>query len=67
MNPYIIPSRCSVCGEEGMLHASDLGTDWFNPVRHRDPEVCAENLARQRRNEEARKNRFSTVEKGEGI
>lgn len=48
MNPYIIPTTCSVCGEEGMMHACDAGMDWIYGARHRDPAVCAENLRRQR-------------------
>lgn len=47
MNPYIIPSVCSVCGEEGFLHSNDVGMDWLVEVKHRDPEICAENLRRQ--------------------
>ncbi len=50
MNPYIFPTICSVCGGEGMLHASDVGADWLGEVRHNDPKVCAENLRRKRAN-----------------
>ena len=47
MNPYMIPTTCSVCGEKGMLHAQDIGKDWLVEVRHLDPQVCITNLKRK--------------------
>ena len=61
-------SVCSVCGESGMLHASNLGADWLGDVRHRDPAVCAENLRMEKqRVERDRKPKLQTNSDGAGI
>ena len=62
MNPYRIPVTCSVCGEEGMMHAGYAGQNWLHEMRHSDPEVCADNLLRRRRELERREAKLSTQE-----
>ena len=54
MNPYIIPTTCSVCGGPGMCHASYMVDAWLHGSRHKDPEVCAAYLQQKRRDLEAK-------------
>jgi hypothetical protein len=47
---YVEPVACSVCGEKGLARAGEGHKIWFGGTfRHTDPEVCADNLRRQRR------------------
>jgi hypothetical protein len=41
---------CSICGEEGFARPEDAVLEWFGAeLQHADPEVCAENLKRQKK------------------
>ena len=55
MNPFTESVRCSVCGELGMATLRDASELWLGAeIRHRDPAVCAANLARRKRELDAR-------------
>lgn len=50
MNIYTMPCTCSVCGGEGEMIAKDIHRLYLGAqARHRDPEVCAQNLERRRK------------------
>lgn len=48
MNPYQFEVSCSVCGESGMGTIRAAGASWMGGAVHRDPQVCRDNLRRQR-------------------
>lgn len=54
---------CDVCGEEGMGTLQTAGAMWdrYATVRHSDPAVCADNLARQRRKLERERAEFEAA------
>lgn len=49
MNPYQFEVKCDVCGKGGMTTLRAASNRWLGgKLRHSDPEVCAENLRRER-------------------
>jgi len=49
MKLYTHECVCDVCGEPGLCRPRDAGTQWLGgTLRHSDPQVCADNLRRQR-------------------
>ncbi len=49
MNPYQFPVTCEVCGEEAMGTIQTSAAAWQGAtIYHRDPRVCADNLAYRR-------------------
>lgn len=66
MNPYQHQCTCSVCGEPGLAHVRHAGEEWLGGVfTHRDPSVCARNIAAQKRHAETKRAQ-SQVMAGEG-
>jgi hypothetical protein len=55
MKPFTMPVCCEVCGGEGLGTIETAGAAWhtgrhrYSEVRHRDPRVCADVLARRAR------------------
>ncbi len=51
MKIYTMPATCDVCGGEGCATPRVAASQWFkgNEIRHSDPRVCADNLARKKR------------------
>jgi hypothetical protein len=51
MRHMTYPSTCSVCGGEGVTDRRNAGKDWIvgHTMRHTNPQICADNLARKKR------------------
>jgi hypothetical protein len=56
MNLYRFKVHCNVCGGEGAASAETSAASWYEGsfIAHDDPRVCAENLARRKRELEQR-------------
>jgi len=49
LDPYQFPVTCAVCGEEGVATIDGAASRWSGgTLRHTDPQVCANNLARRK-------------------
>lgn len=60
MNPYIIKTTCDLCGGDAVATPQDESARWimnrkFGPTTmvHQDPQVCANEFERKRRQQEA--------------
>lgn len=49
MNPFVCEVVCTVCGEGGMATPDTCARSWDSrySIRHSDPSVCADVLARK--------------------
>lgn len=49
MNIYQFPTTCDVCGGngKGTIRTATASWDPYNEVRHKNPRVCADNLAQR--------------------
>lgn len=56
MNPFTEEVTCDVCGGDGVATMQDSCSRWVGGrIRHRDPQVCADNLYREREADKRRK------------
>ncbi len=64
MNPYFMTATCSVCGCEGPATSHVAAASFFkkNFVNHRDPRVCASNLAQKKQELEKRELKIKEAE-----
>lgn len=67
MNPYQFEVTCDVCGEGGMGTSRCAAASWLEgcSVRHQDPGVCADNLARKKAALDRREAELTKKEKGD--
>lgn len=62
MRIYTETATCSVCGEDGAATIRTASAEWLGAfISHKDPRVCADNLARKKREEEKRKQQPSVI------
>ncbi len=64
MNPYRFPLTCDICGGEGMTTPNGVVAAYMgDEIRHSDPAICADNLARKKKELDKREKELNNLNK----